>query len=190
MKKRPGMKSLKGSRLILCVTGSIAAYKAVGLARELTVAGAAVTTVMTEAAGRFVTPLSFQTVTRSPVITGLWDAVDSYDAEHVSLAKKADLVVVAPATANIIGKAANGIADDVASCLLMTVKCPVIYAPAMNSGMFLAPSVQRNIETLAAWGATFVGPSEGRLADGSTGVGRLADQDEIVMVVKRVLEGL
>ena len=184
------MKSLKGSRLVLGVTGSIAAYKAVGLARELTVAGASVTVVMTEGAQKFVTPLSFQTVTRSAVVTGLWDAVDSYDAEHVSLAKKTDVVIVAPATANMIGKAANGLADDALSCLLMTVKCPVIYVPAMNVGMYLNPAVTRNIKTLADVGATFVGPVEGRLADGSIGIGRMADQDEVLLVLRRVLEGL
>jgi len=183
----PG-KGLKDSQIILGVTGSIAAYKAVALARELTVAGAVVTAVMTPNATRFVTPLSFQTVTRRKVITDLWTPVDTFDAEHVALARKADLVCVAPATANILGKAAAGIGDEALSCLLMTVKCPVIYAPAMNSGMFLCPAVQRNIKTLVDWGCQFVGPSEGRLADGTTGIGRLADIDEIMAVIRRNLE--
>lgn len=182
-------KNLKGRQIILGVTGSIAAYKAAALARELTVAGACVTTVMTANSQRFVTALSFQTVTRQAVITDLWSAVDSFDAEHVALAKKAECVVVAPATANILGKAALGLADDALSCLLVTVKCPVIFAPAMNSGMFLNPAVQRNIKTLIDCGCQFVGPGEGRLADGSTGIGRMADQDEIVTAIKRVLEG-
>jgi phosphopantothenoylcysteine synthetase/decarboxylase len=182
-------KNLKGRQIILGVTGSIAAYKAVALARELTVSGATVTTVMTGNAQKFVTPLSFQTVTRQGVITDLWSAADSFDAEHVALARKAECVIVAPATASIIGKAAMGLADDALSCLVMTVKCPVIYAPAMNSGMFLSPAVQRNIKTLIDFGCQFVGPGEGRLADGSTGVGRMADQDEIVTAIKRVLEG-
>jgi len=181
--------NLKNSQIILGVTGSIAAYKAVALARELTVAGVHVTTVMTESAQKFVTPLSFQTVTRSAVITDLWASVESFDAEHVSLAKKAECVVVAPATANILGKAAGGIADDALSCLLMTVKCPVVYAPAMNSGMFHSPAVQRNIKTLIDFGCQFVGPSEGKLADGSIGIGRMADQDEILTAIRRVLEG-
>ncbi len=183
------MKTPKGSQVILGVTGSIAAYKAVALARELAVAGATVTTVMTESAQKFVTPLSFQTVTRNRVITDLWGSADSFDAEHVALAKKADVVLVAPATANIIGKAALGVADDALSCLLMTVKCPIVFAPAMNSGMFLNPAVQRNIKTLIDVGCQFVGPSEGRLADGSVGIGRMADQDEILTAIVRALGG-
>jgi phosphopantothenoylcysteine decarboxylase/phosphopantothenate--cysteine ligase len=173
---------------VLGVTGSIAAYKAVGLARELVSRGASVTAVMTANAARFVTPLTFQTVTRSGVITDLWVSVDSFDAEHVALAKKADCVVVAPATANILGKVASGIADDVLSCLLMTAKCPVIFAPAMNTGMFHSPAVQRNIKTLVDWGCQFVGPAEGPLADGSVGIGRMSDVDEILAVIKKLLE--
>jgi len=180
--------SLQKRQIVLGVTGSIAAYKAVGLARELVAAGAAVTAVMTDNAGKFVTPLSFQTVTRNRVITSLWDSVESYDAEHVALAKKADAVVVAPATANILAKAACGIADDALSCLIMTVKCPVLFAPAMNSGMFMSPAVQRNIKTLLDSGMQFVGPAEGRLADGSVGVGRMSDVDEILAILKRMLE--
>jgi phosphopantothenoylcysteine synthetase/decarboxylase len=180
--------NLHGRHIILGVSGSIAAYKAVALARELAVSGATVTTVMTANAQRFVGALSFQTVTRQAVITDLWSSVDSFDAEHVALAKTAECLVVAPATANIIGKAALGLADDALSCLLMTVKCPVIYAPAMNSGMFLSPAVQRNIKTLVDCGCQFVGPGEGKLADGSMGIGRLADQDEILTAIKRMLD--
>jgi phosphopantothenoylcysteine decarboxylase/phosphopantothenate--cysteine ligase len=180
--------SFKGKTVILGVTGSIAAYKAVALARELVTAGATVTTVMTESAAKFVTPLSFQTVTRNAVVTDLWDSVDTFDAEHVALAKKADCVVVAPATANVLGKAACGIADDALSCLLMTVKCPVLFAPAMNTGMFRSPAVQRNIKALVDWGYQFVGPAEGRLADGSVGIGRMSDVDEIMQAIKRILE--
>ncbi len=179
---------IKGKAVILGVTGSIAAYKAVALARELVGAGAEVTAVMTANAARFVTPLSFQTVTRRAVVTDLWSAVDSYDAEHVALAKKADCVVVAPATANILAKVASGLADDSLSCLLMTVKCPVIFAPAMNSGMFRSPAVQRNIKTLVDWGYKFVGPAEGKLADGSVGIGRMSDLDEIMTAVTRLFE--
>lgn len=179
---------IKGKSIILGVTGSIAAYKAVALARELTCDGASVTAVMTANAARFVTPLSFQTVTRNAVVTDLWNSPDSYDAEHVSLARKADCVVVAPATANILGKVSGGIADDALSCLLMTVKCPVIFAPAMNTAMFRSPAVQRNIKTLVEWGYRFVGPAEGRLADGSVGVGRMSDIDEIAVAIRRVFE--
>ncbi|MCD6405868.1 MAG: bifunctional 4'-phosphopantothenoylcysteine decarboxylase/phosphopantothenoylcysteine synthetase, partial [Planctomycetes bacterium] len=166
---------------------SVAAYKAVHIASALVQAGASVTTVMTANAMRFVTPLTFQTVTRREVIADLWDSTDTFDAEHVALAKSAECVVVAPATANILAKAALGIADDALSCLLMTTKAPVIYAPAMNSGMFLAPALQRNIKTLVELGCEFVGPAEGRLADGSKGIGRMADPEEILAVVERVL---
>ena len=181
-------KSNRAKCVILGVTGSIAAYKAVALARELVSGGAAVTTVMTANAAKFVTPLTFQTVTRNRVITDMWGAADSFDAEHVALAKKADCVVVAPATANILAKAACGIADDALSCLLMTVKCPVLFAPAMNSGMFRSPAVQRNVKTLVEWGYQFVGPAEGALADGSIGIGRMSDVDEIIAAMKRVFE--
>ena len=177
--------SLEKAQIIVAVTGSIAAYKAVALARELTTAGAFVTAVMSENAQRFVTALSLQTVTRNKVITGMWDAVESYDAEHVALAKRADCVVVAPATANILGKIAHGLADDPVSCLVMTVKCPVVLAPAMNTGMYASPAVAKNITTLRDWGYIFVGPAEGRLADGSMGVGRMADNAEIINAVKR-----
>lgn len=182
-------KAFDGKEIILGVTGSIAAYKALSIARTLKGAGAEVTAVMTESAAKFVTPLSFQTVTRRQVIKDLWSAVDSYDAEHVALAKKADCVLVAPATANIIGKAACGLADDALSCLLMTVKCPVVYAPAMNTGMFLNPAVERNIKTLLDSGCLFAGPAEGPLADGSIGVGRMADEEDILGAVQRALEG-
>lgn len=181
-------KTLEGRRIVLGVTGSIAAYKAVYLASELVREGAVVTTVMTANAKRFVAPLTFQTITRGEVIDDLWAAVDSFDAEHVALAKATDCVVVAPATANIIAKAALGIADDTLSCLLMTATAPTVIAPAMNSAMFLSHAVQRNIKTLLDVGVEFAGPAEGRLADGSTGVGRLADPEEIVTVIRRVLE--
>ena len=179
---------LEGKRIVLGVTGSIAAYKAVELASNLVKAGAAVTTVMTENAARFVTPLTFQTITRNEVIDDLWGSVVSRDAEHVALAKTTDLVVVAPATANILAKAALGIADDALSCLLMTARAPLVFAPAMNSDMFHSPAAQRNIKTLVDVGCQFVGPAEGRLADGSVGVGRLAETDEIIAVIKRALE--
>ena len=180
--------SLDGRRIVLGVTGSIAAYKAVYLASELVRAGAALTTVMTENARRFVTPLTFQTITRNEVVGDLWTSIDSFDAEHVALAKAAECVVVAPATANIIAKAALGIADDALSCLLMTARVPTVFAPAMNTGMFLSPAVQRNIKALVEVGAEFVGPAEGRLADGSIGLGRFADPEEIITVIRRVLE--
>lgn len=179
---------LEGKRIVLGVTGSIAAYKAVYLASELVREGAAVTAVMTANAKRFVAPLTFRTITRSEVIDDLWASIDSFDAEHVALARATDCVVVAPATANIIAKAALGIADDALSCLLMTARAPTIFAPAMNSAMFLSPGVERNIKTLLDVGVEFVGPAEGRLADGSIGVGRLADPEEIVTAIRRVLE--
>ncbi len=188
MKVSKTKSSLDGRRIILGVTGSIAAYKSALIAGELVREGAIVTVVMTANAKRFVAPLTFQTVTRNEVIHDLWASIESFDAEHVALAKAVDCIIIAPATANIIAKAALGIADDALSCLLMTARAPVIYAPAMNTGMFLSPAVQRNIKTLVDVGAQFVGPAEGRLADGSIGIGRMADPEEILTASKHVLE--
>lgn len=179
---------LKGQKLVLGVTGSIAAYKAAHLASRLTSAGASVTVVMTANAKRFIAPLTFQTVTRNEVIDDLWGSAKSYDAEHVALAKSVSLVLVAPATANIIAKAAAGIADDALSCLLVTAKVPVLFAPAMNCDMYSSDSVQQNIATLTERGCRFVGPVEGRLADGTMGVGRFAKTDKIISAVAELLD--
>ncbi len=175
----------KDRNIVLGVTGGIAAYKAVDLASKLTAAGASVRTVMTENACRFVMPKSFEAVTQSAVLTTLWSGPDEYRSIHIALADWAQLIVVAPATANIVAKAAHGICDD----LLSTTLCacwtkPILMAPAMNSRMWDNPAVQANLETLKRRGMHFVGPGAGRLACGTEGVGRMAEPSEILEAVE------
>lgn len=171
--------------ILLGVTGGIAAYKVVDLASKLTAAGAAVRTVMTEGACRFVGPKSFEAVTRAPVYTTLWSAADEHSSAHIALADWADVVVVAPATADIIGKVAHGICDD----LLSTTLCvcwakPTLLAPAMNSRMWASPIVQANVQTLTKLGCQMVGPGTGRLACGTEGAGRMAEPSEILAAIE------
>ncbi len=176
---------LENRNILLGVTGGIAAYKAVDLASKLTAAGAAVRTVMTEGAGHFVTPKSFEAVTRAPVFTTLWSAAEESQSAHISLADWVQLVVVAPATADIIGKVAHGICDD----LLSTTLCacwekPTLFAPAMNDRMWANPAVQRNVETLKQVGIQMVGPNVGRLACGTEAIGRMAEPAEILAALE------
>jgi len=178
---------LKNCNILLGVTGGVAAYKAVDLASKLTAAGAGVRTIMTEAACQLVTPKSFEAVTRSPVYTTLWTPTEEFDSAHIALADWAKIVVVAPATADIIAKAANGICDD----LLSTTLCvcwskPVLFVPAMNTRMWDNPAVQRNIETLKQMGSRLIGPCSGRLACGTEGVGRMAEPAEIVEEIDKI----
>ncbi len=176
---------LENVNILLGVAGGIAAYKAVDLASKLTAAAAAVRTVMTDNACRFVTPKSFEAVTRAPVFTTLWSEAEQFQSAHISLADWAQIVVIAPATANIIGKAATGICDD----LLSTTVCvcwqrPTLYAPAMNDRMWANPAVQRNVETLRRAGAQIVGPNVGRLACGAEAIGRMAEPSEIMEAIE------
>jgi phosphopantothenoylcysteine synthetase/decarboxylase len=180
---------LKDRNILLGVTGGVAAYKAVDLASKLTAAGAVVRTVMTESACRFVTPKSFEAVTRSAVFTTLWNGPEEYRSVHISLADWARIVVVAPATANIIAKAAQGICDD----LLSTTLCacwekPTLFAPAMNSRMWANPAVQANVETLGKRGFQTVGPAAGRLACGTEGLGRMAEPSEILEAIELLID--
>jgi phosphopantothenoylcysteine decarboxylase/phosphopantothenate--cysteine ligase len=172
------------ANILLGVTGGVAAYKAVDLASKLTGAGASVKTAMTASACQLVMPKSFEAVTAGPVYTDLWAAAQDHDVEHISLATWADLVVVAPATANILGKIAGGICDD----LLSTVLCacwqkPVLLAPAMNTRMWSNPIVQKNVQILTGLGFRTVGPESGRLACGDVGVGRMAEPAQILEVI-------
>ena len=167
--------------IILGVTGSIAAYKACDIIRRLKEKKIAVTVIMTKDAEEFITPLSLQTLSANRVYRDLFELVSGeYSAEHISLAKKADLVLVAPATANIIGKAANGICDNLLSCVIMATDAPVAFAPAMNDGMYNNKILQDNIAKLKKFGYKFIGPQKGKLADGKIGMGHLADIDTIV----------
>ncbi len=175
------------SLIALGISGGIGAYKAVEVARGLQKQGHDVAAIMTRSARRFVGPLTLEAITRRDVITDQWKPGANADIEHISLASSADLLLVAPATANIIGKFANGIADDFLSSLYLATEAPVLMAPAMNTNMFAHPAVVRNLDTLAARGVTFVQPGEGYLACGWIGKGRLAEPAEIVDAVASIL---
>jgi phosphopantothenoylcysteine decarboxylase/phosphopantothenate--cysteine ligase len=175
------------SLIALGVTGGIGAYKAVEVARGLQKRGHEVVAVMTHAATRFVGPITFEAITRRRVITDQFDEGMNADIEHIALASTIDLLLIAPATANIIGKLANGIADDFLSTLYTATRAPLIIAPAMNTQMFAHEAVRRNLDTLAARGVRFVEPGEGYLACGWIGKGRLAEPDEIVAAADAVL---
>ena len=175
-------------RILLGVSGGIAAYKAAELASRLVKEGYAVDVVMTKNACEFVTPLTFQTIVRSPVYTDSFAPIEDYSVEHISLAERADAVVVCPATANLIGKAAAGIADDLLTTVLLAVhEKPRLLCPAMNTAMWENPIVQRNLENLRALGWKVAEPETGRLACGTEGVGRLADISLIMDSIKKLL---
>ena len=181
---------LTGKTVVLAVTGGIAAYKSAIIVRELQARGAGVMVIMTRSATEFITPLTLETLSRNPVATDTFDRGNRWDLEHIALADRADLLIVAPATANIIGKAACGIADDLASTTLLTMlsTVPVLMAPAMNNRMWENPIVQRNVATLGEFGVRFVGPSEGKLADGRLGMGRMAEVEEIIMMAEEMVK--
>lgn len=174
------MKMLAGKRIVLGVTGGIAAYKAIALTSRLVQRGAHVKVIMTKGAQAFVTPLSFQAISRNPVYVDTFDEKDDEKIAHIDLADWADLFIIAPATANIIGKLANGIADDMLSTTLLATEADVYLAPAMNVHMYQHPAVQKNLATLTAWGFLFIAPGEGYLACGYVGKGRLEEPETIV----------
>jgi phosphopantothenoylcysteine decarboxylase/phosphopantothenate--cysteine ligase len=180
--------TLQGKEIVLGVTGSIAAYKAVELLRELVKAGASVKVVMTQSAQRFVAPLTFATLSRQEVMTDLFTL--DYDAKirHIAATEGADLLLVAPATANVIGRFARGLADDLLTNLFLASTRPVLLAPAMDADMYRHPAVQENLERLRTWGVRIVGPAEGELASGMWGPGRLAEIPEILQAVTEILQ--
>ena len=173
--------------IALGVTGGIGAYKAVEVARGLQQRGHEVVAIMTPSATRFVGPITFEAITHRRVITDQFEPGANADIEHIALASTIDLLLIAPATANVIAKLANGIADDFLSTLYIATRAPVLLAPAMNTNMFAHESVRRNLETLAARGVRFVEPGEGYLACGWIGKGRLAEPDEVVAACDAVL---
>ncbi|MFZ5352635.1 MAG: bifunctional phosphopantothenoylcysteine decarboxylase/phosphopantothenate--cysteine ligase CoaBC [Bacillota bacterium] len=187
--------SLRNINIVLGVSGGIAAYKACDLTSKLKKLEANIDVIMTKSAAEFVTPLTFQSLSLNQVAVDMFDAPKYWEIEHISLAKKADLMVIAPATANIIGKLAGGIADDMLTTTAMATKAPILIAPAMNVNMYENPIVQRNIEALKALGYIFAEPGAGRLACGDIGKGKMAEPAEIVekilqiMSPKRDLEG-
>ncbi len=174
---------LIGKKILLCVTGGIAVYKAAALTSKLTQAGAEVRVILSESAAEFVNPLTFQALSRNDVYTNTFEEKDSQNIAHIHLADWADLVLVAPATANVIGKLAGGIADNMVSTTLLAATSPVWIAPAMNVHMYEHPAVQRNIEMLRQFGYTFIEPAEGYLACGYVGKGRLEEPENIVAKV-------
>lgn len=170
---------LAGKRIVLGVTGGVAAYKACELARLLGKAGATVDVVLTEAGARFVAPLSFQALTGRPVHTALWEGPEQNGMAHIDLTRGADAVLVAPATADFLAKLAQGRADDLLSALCLARACPLLVAPAMNRQMWEHPATQRNVAQLRADGATILGPEEGRQACGEVGAGRMREAAEL-----------
>lgn len=178
---------LSGKTVVLCVTGGIAAYKAADLVSKLRHAGAAVRVLMTESATAFITPMTFETLSANRVVVDTFDRDFAWEVEHIALAKVADVFVIAPATANIIAKAAHGIADDMVSTTLLATRAPVVIAPAMNTGMYDNPATQRNLETLRARGFHIVDPAAGRLACGDDGRGKLADTAALLHGIEKAL---
>lgn len=174
---------LANKKILLCVAGGIAVYKAVALVSKLSQAGADVKVIMTESATKFVQPLSFQVMSRNDVYTDTFDEKDTNVIAHINLADWADLVIVAPATANVIGKLANGLGDDMLTTTLLATTAKVWIAPAMNVHMYDHPAVKRNISTLATDGYEFIEPSEGFLACGYVGKGRLEEPEKIMALV-------
>ena len=177
-------RSLHGQRLLLCVCGGIAAYKAADLVRRLRDAGATVQVAMTEHAQRFVGAQTFQALSGLPVRTSLWDAAAEAAMGHLELARWADRVVVAPATANTIAKLAHGFADDLVSTLCLATTAPITLCPAMNHRMWLHPATEANIAVLRERGAQVVGPEDGPLAEGESGPGRMAEAADIVSALE------
>jgi phosphopantothenoylcysteine decarboxylase/phosphopantothenate--cysteine ligase len=181
-------KNLDGKKIILGVCSSIAVYKAAELTSALTHLGADVRIIMTDNAGKLISKRIFQTLSRNQVYTSMWNPVEDWKPEHIALAESADILIVAPATANAIGNFACGLAPDMLSTVYMAVNCPVLIAPAMNADMYSHHAVKRNIETLKGDGVYFVGPQDGLLACGVVGKGRLADIDTIIDAASEIIE--
>ncbi len=173
--------------VVLGVTGSIAAYKAAELVRMVRRESWDVSVVMTSCAGEFVSPLTFQTLSRNAVGTGLFDEKDGWHPEHISYADRADVMVIAPCTANVMAKLAHGIADDLLTCTVLATRAPVVVAPAMNEAMWEHPATRANVALLQSRGVMFVDVGVGELACGCEGQGRLADLDQIIECIKLAL---
>lgn len=178
---------LKGREIIVGVAGSIACYKAADVVSKLVQHGAGVTVVMTENATKFVTPLTFEALSGRPVRTTAFHLTDTSDPQHISLTERADLMLVVPATTNVIAKVACGLCDDLLTTLICAAACPVVFAPAMNPRMWDHPIAQENYAKLAQIGYRFIGPESGWLACRNIGVGRLSDPAKIVEQVAHML---
>jgi len=171
---------LEGANIVIGVTGGIASYKSIDIVSRLRKAGASVHVIMTESATKFVTPLTFREISGNPVVSDMWEEPKTWNVQHIALATIADLFLVAPATANVIGKIANGIADDMLTTTIMATKAPILFAPAMNTNMYTNPITQHNIKQLLDFGYNFIEPECGMLACGVEGQGRLPDPAVIV----------
>ena len=178
---------LKDKTVVIGVSGGIAVYKTLDVVSRLRKLGVNVNVIMTKSATEFVTPSSFQSLSQNYVVCDMFEDPKTWDVEHISLAKRADVFLIAPATANVIGKIANGIADDMLTTTVMATKAKVLIAPAMNTNMYENPILQRNINTLKELGYNFVEPESGRLACGDTGKGKLASPETIVDEVVKLL---
>ncbi|MEZ0263846.1 MAG: flavoprotein [Phycisphaerae bacterium] len=179
--------ALKGREVVVAVCGGIAAYKVADVVSKLVQAGAGVTVCMTAGAQKFVTPLTFEALSGRPVRTGTFALVESSDPQHISLTERADLMLVAPATSNILAKVAHGICDDLVSLMICAAACPVVFAPAMNNRMWDHPAARENVAKLTIFGYRFIGPEEGWLACRNVGAGRLSEPAKIVEEVTRML---
>jgi phosphopantothenoylcysteine decarboxylase/phosphopantothenate--cysteine ligase len=179
---------LSNKTIVLGITGSIAAYKAAEIASQLTQAGAQVNVIMTKEAIQFISPVTFRAITGRPVVTEMFDLASEFSIEHVSLAKAADIVVIAPATANIIAKLAAGMADDMLCCTVLATKATVLIAPAMETNMYNNSVTQDNLSKLKARKFMIIGPAKGWLASGKEGLGRLADINDIIGSIRQILE--
>ena len=176
-----------GKNIVLGISGSIAAFKAADLASQLTKRGHSVHVVMTNDATEFITPLTLQVLSKNPVTTSLYDEKESWHPGHIQLADEADLLLVAPCTANVVAKFALGLSDDTLSAIHLATLAPVLIAPAMNGKMWLHPATQKNVETLKDRDVEFIGPEEGMLACGYEGIGRLWPVDGILEKVDEIL---
>ncbi len=179
---------MQGREILLGVTGGVAAYKVADLCSKLVQAGASVSVVMTESASQFIGPTTFEALTGRPVYSSAFRPVEHFRGEHIGLAQRAELFVVAPATAHFLAQAANGFAGDLLSTLVLTATCPMLLAPAMNCEMWAKKSVQRNVAQLRADGVHFVDPGEGWLSCGQVGAGRMAEPLEIMAAARKLLE--
>ena len=178
----------KNLNIIIGITGGIAAYKACGIVSYLKQQGANINVIMTKNSCNFITPLTLETLSKNKVIVDMFEEEDYSEVKHISLGRKADLMLIIPATANIIGKIANGIADDMLSTTIMATKAPVIFAPAMNNQMFENPIVQDNLKKLKAYGYKIIEPATGLLACGYEAKGKLPKNEEIIEYVKVLIK--
>ena len=185
---QPDPTELAGYEVVVGICGGIAAYKVATLVSSLVQRGAGVTVAMTDAAQKFITPLTFQSLTARQVFTDLWQSENYYDPQHLNLTEKADAFVIAPATANMIGKIARGLADDLLSTMVMSAACPVLLAPAMNTRMWQNAIVQENVKSLEKHGFLMVPPGEGWLACRTIGAGRMAEPQDILTNVIQLLK--